>query len=37
MDFSAWSLSHTLLIVITLLAFDGQLIVILTYLKTTAK
>ena len=37
MDFSAWNPSHTLLLVVTLLAFGGQLIAILTYLKTTAK
>ena len=37
MDFSAWSPSHTLLLVITLLAFGGQLVGMLTYLKTTAK
>ena len=37
MDFSAWSPSHTLLLVITLLAFGGQLVAILTYLKTPAK
>ena len=35
MDFSAWSPSHTLLLVITLLAFGGQLVTILTYFKTT--
>ena len=33
MDFSAWSPSHTLLLVITLLAFGVQLIVILISLK----
>ena len=37
MDFSAWSRSHTLLLVITFLAFGGQLVAILTCLKTTAK
>ncbi len=37
MDFSAWSPSHALLVGITLLAFGGQLIAILTYLKITAK
>ena len=36
MDFSAWSPSHTLLLVIMLLAFGGQLVATLTYLKTTA-
>ena len=37
MDFSAWFPSHTLLVIITLFAFCGQLIAILTYLKVTAK
>ena len=36
MDFSASRPSHTLLLIITLLAFGGQLVAILTYLKTTA-
>ena len=36
MDFSAWSPSHTQLLAVTLLAFGGQLVAILTYLKTTA-
>ena len=37
MDFSQWSPSHLLVVAITLLAFGGQLIAILTYLKITAK
>lgn len=37
MDFSQWSPSHLLVVAITLLAFGGQLIAILTYLKLTAK
>lgn len=35
MDLSAWSPSHTLILVVTLLAFLGQFIAILTYLKVT--
>ena len=35
MDFAAWSPSHTLILVVTLLAFFGQLVAILTYLKVT--
>ena len=37
MDFSAWSPSRTLLLVITLLAFGGQLIAILVSLKINTK
>ena len=37
MDFSAWSPSHTLLLVVTLLAIGAQLIAILTSLKINAK
>ena len=37
MDFSQWSPSHLLVVAIILLAFGGQLIAILTYLKLTAK
>ena len=37
MDFSAWSPSHTLLLVVTLLAIGAQLIAILTSLKINTK
>ena len=37
MNFGTWRPSHTLLLVLTLLAFGGQLVAILTHLKTTAK
>ena len=37
MDFSAWSPSHTLLLVVTLLAIGAQLVAILTSLKINTK
>lgn len=37
MDFSAWSLSHTILVAITLLALGAQLIAILVSLKINTK
>ena len=37
MDFSAWSPSHTLLLVVTLLAIGAQLVVILISLKINTK
>ena len=37
MDFSAWSPSHLLVAIITLLMIIGQAVALFTYLKTTAK
>ena len=37
MDFSAWSPSHTLLLVVTLLAIGAQLVAVLTSLKINTK
>ena len=36
MDFSAWSPSHPLVAIITLLTIIGQAVALFTYLKTTA-
>lgn len=37
MDFSAWSPSHTLLLLVTLLAIGAQLVAVLTSLKINTK